>query len=122
MPHGIAAALSVGDERGEVRRHARAVLSGDRAILSGDREVVSGHLAVPRSDGEIISRASEILGGASESGRVDSVERGHPAGSIAQWAGLRAELDECTRFDRDHDEVALCDGPAARRLWRSLLI
>jgi hypothetical protein len=113
----IAAALPIGDERGQVRSGARAVLRGDRAILGGDREVVSGDLAVSRSDGEILSRASEVLRDVSESCGVDGVGGGHPAGSIAQSAGFQAELDECTRFDRGHDDVALCGDPARRRLW-----
>jgi hypothetical protein len=45
--------------------------------LGGDREVVSGDLAVARCDSEVLCRASEILGGESDSGRVEGAKRGH---------------------------------------------
>src|ERR1019366_10158084 len=65
-----------------MRDDARAVFGGDRAILSGDRKVVSGDLAVARGDGEILCRASEILGGESDSRRVEGAKERHPRGGI----------------------------------------
>src|ERR1017187_2076696 len=69
-----------------MRDDARAVFGGDRAILSGDRKVVSGDLAVARGDGEILCRASELLGGESDSGRVEGAKGRHPRGCRRRWA------------------------------------
>jgi len=65
-----------------MRDDARAVFGGDRAVLGGDRKVVSGDLAVARGDGEVLCRASEILGGESDSGRVEGAKGRHPRGGI----------------------------------------
>jgi len=88
--------LAAGDEGGEVRCDARAVLGGDRAILSGNREVVSGDLTVACGDGEIVRCLSEIRGGVSQSECIEVAERGHRRGSIAQFGAVSSELDACT--------------------------
>jgi len=79
-----------------MRGDARAVFGGDRAILGGDREVVSGDLAVARGDGEILCRASEILGGESYSGRVEGAKGRHPRGVSAPLGGFPTGLDGCS--------------------------